>query len=357
MRCIGLAIPLPMAKHKNIPIFIPHKGCPNQCVFCNQKTISGSNGYTLSNVRAKIEDTLAHANEDDCIEIAFFGGSFTGIDREEMLSLLSLANEYLKAKKICGIRLSTRPDYISREILDILTFYGVTDIELGVQSLSESVLNCCRRGHSAATTKAACRLILEYGCFRLVGQMMLGLPGSTREAEIATANELFEIGVHAIRIYPTVVLNATPLADMLKEGSYIPLSLNEAVQRAADILLLADQHKIPCLRVGLCENEDLHNENGMMEGPFHPAFGELAISEVFFRNCQKVLGNAPLSEKEIHLLIPKGCLSKAIGQKRNNLNRLTELYQTKRIRFIESDALSGYQVRTQEDYCIASQIT
>ena len=357
MPCTGLVTPLPMAKYKNIPIFIPHRGCPNQCVFCNQKTISASSGYSLSDIKMKIEETLSHTNENDKIEIAFFGGSFTGIDREEMTTLLSLANRYLKLGKICGIRLSTRPDYISKEILDILALHGVTDIEIGVQSLDDGVLGCCQRGHSAETTRNALRLIAQYGCFSTVGQMMLGLPDSTKEKEIATAKELFLLGIRQIRIYPTVVLRDTPLEKMTESGTYRPLTLDEAVQRAADILMLADEYGVKCLRIGLCENEDLHSENGMLIGPFHPAFGELAISEIFFRNCQKVLGNTPLSGKEVTLFIPKSSLSKAIGQKRNNIHRLQELYHTKKIRFIESDTLSGYQVRAQEDHCIASQIT
>ena len=234
MHCIGSVIPLPMARHKNIPIFIAHRGCPNQCVFCNQKTISQSEEYSLADIKNTIEDALLHAKEDDAMEIAFFGGSFTGIERSEMISLLTLANEYLQKKKIVGIRLSTRPDYISNEILDILEAYGVTDIELGVQSLSDTVLGACRRGHTKEQTLDACRMILARQQFSLVGQMMLGLPSSTKEEELQTAAELFALGVHAIRIYPTIVLANTPLADSQAKGEYTPLSLEDAVCRAAE---------------------------------------------------------------------------------------------------------------------------
>ncbi len=354
MHCIGSVIRILMAKHKNIPIFIPHLGCPHQCVFCNQKTISGSRGYTLDAVRSQIEAALATSNDGDTIEIAFFGGSFTGIDKDEMVSLLTLANQYLQSGRICGIRLSTRPDYISPEILDILAYYGVTDIELGVQSLSNEVLCACERGHTAAQTAYACQMIVSYKRFSLVGQMMLGLPASTRETELATAKELFDLGVDAIRIYPTVVLAGTPLACALHAGTYTPLSLETAVFTAADILEMAYKRNIPCIRIGLCENDTLHDNSGIIAGPFHPAFGELVMSEVFFRRIKQAMSKMNCKDKNINILIPKGTLSKAIGQKRNNFNQLNKQFSPKKLRFIESADLSGYEVCIQEDSTIAS---
>ena len=345
-----------MGKHKNIPIFIPHSGCPHQCVFCNQKTISGSTGYSIASVREQIDKSLATMKSDDEVEIAFFGGSFTGIPQEDMIALLSVANEYLCSGKIIGIRLSTRPDYISPKILNILAQYGVTDIELGVQSLSDKVLLASERGHTSEQTITACNLIVRHGKFSLVGQMMLGLPLSTREDELMTAKGLLDLGVHAIRIYPTVVLQNTALANMLSNGTYQSLSLAEAVTTAADILELADTYHVPCLRIGLCENESLHTQNGMMEGPFHPAFGELAVSEVFFRRTIHALQNTDCRNKELYILIPRGTLSKAIGQKRKNIHRLYELLSPKTIRFIESADLHGYEVCLQEDHRIASYI-
>jgi len=346
-----------MVRHKNIPIFIPHRGCPNQCVFCNQKTISGSCGYTLSSVKADIDAALAAGKATDEVEIAFFGGSFTGIDRKEMIDLLSLAHSYLQSGRICGIRLSTRPDYITKEILRILAVYGVTDIELGVQSLDDGVLSACRRGHTAKETEYACRLILDHGSFTLVGQIMLGLPDATSHTEEETVRRLLTLGVRHFRIYPTVVLRNTPLATQLSEGTYTPLSTEDAVKRAAKILRLIQDAGGTCLRIGLCENEELHTDDGILEGPYHPAFGELVMSELFLESCQEALDTIETDGKRITLYIPKGCLSKAIGQKRRNIQRLTEIYHTRQIRFIESDALSGYCVRVQEENSIASQIT
>ena len=342
-----------MARHKNIPIFIAHRGCPNQCVFCNQKTIAEEKTQTLDEIRQTIEIALSHQKADDEMEIAFFGGSFTGIPKEEMCSLLELAKEYLDSGRIVGIRLSTRPDYISRNILDLLASYGVSDIELGVQSLSDKVLLACKRGHTAEATLSACRLIKEYGIFRLVGQIMLGLPEATREDEVATAKVLLDLPVDAIRIYPTVVLQDTPLACTFARGGYSPLSIKEAVSQAADILEMTLKRGVPCLRIGLCENESLHSQNGIVAGAFHPAMGELVFSEIYLRRMISILDSVDCKEKEIQFIIPEGSLSMAIGHKKSNLHHLYARYQPKHIRFTQSKDLKSFEIFLQEDHTIA----
>ena len=175
-----------MKKHANIPIFIPHLGCPNDCVFCNQRSISGHMSFDESKVRFEIKEALSSIEkigEIEEVEIAFFGGSFTGIDRSLMVYLLETAHEYITAGRVDSIRLSTRPDYISEEILDILEKYGVRTIELGLQSMCDDVLIRSRRGHDASTAERACRMIKERG-FSLIGQMMIGLPGSDIQKEL-----------------------------------------------------------------------------------------------------------------------------------------------------------------------------
>jgi len=274
-----------------------------------------------------------------------------------MTALLAIAKQYKDDGKVYGIRLSTRPDYISKEILSILACYGVTDIELGVQSLSDKVLTASKRGHTAAQTASACRLIKEQGSFTLVGQMMLGLPFSERKDELATAKGLFDLGVDAIRIYPTVVLRDTPLEKELTCQNYSPLPLEQAVEITADILEMAYQRGVACLRAGLCENETLHSEGGIVQGPFHPAFGELAISEVFYRRMANQMEKFSCLHKNIHIIIPIGALSKAIGQKRCNYHRLMERFSCQKIRFTESADLTGIEVCIQEDSKLASQIT
>ena len=164
-----------MKQHINIPIFIPHLGCPNQCVFCNQRTISGVKEFDISSVRRDIDTALLTVDSSTEAEIAFFGGSFTGIDRDLMIELLEIGYEYIKDGRVSSIRCSTRPDYIDEEILEILKKYGVRVIELGLQSVEEKVLKSSKRGHNFQAELKACRMIVNAG-FALVGQMMIGLP-------------------------------------------------------------------------------------------------------------------------------------------------------------------------------------
>ena len=203
-------------RHRNIPVFIPHLGCPHDCIFCNQRTISGSKKFDRSSVVSVIESVLETISDGDETEIAFFGGSFTGIDRGDMIYLLDTAQKYVDDGRVESIRLSTRPDYIDNEILDILAHYSVKTIELGIQSLSDEVLRVCERGHSAECAINACKMVKEAN-FLLVGQMMVGLPSSTAEDERATAEEICRLGADGARIYPTVVLNSTALHKMAKD--------------------------------------------------------------------------------------------------------------------------------------------
>ena len=190
-------------KHINIPVFVPHIGCPHDCAFCDQKVITGHTSFDINEARREIENFLSGADIlHDELEIAFFGGSFTGIGEPLMSDLLEMAESYVKTGAVSSIRLSTRPDYIDENILDTLKKYSVKTIELGIQSISDKVLLSSHRGHTAADSERACRLIKKYG-FDLVGQMMVGLPFSTEEDEIKTAEFISDMGAVASRIYPT----------------------------------------------------------------------------------------------------------------------------------------------------------
>ncbi len=308
-------------RHRNIPIFIPHLGCPNQCVFCNQRSISGCQAFREEDVPRQIEQALATVSSGDEAEIAFFGGSFTGIDRDLMLRLLTMAQTYVAAGRVTGIRLSTRPDYLSDEILKLLSGFSVKTIELGLQSMNDAVLTATRRGHTAECAEDACRRVRKAG-FSLVGQMMIGLPDSTREREIETARELIALGVDAVRIYPTVVFYGTMLADMTASGEYTPLTLDDAVLRSADVLELFEAHGIPCIRLGLCATEELTSPECVMAGPNHPALGELIMSECTYRQVLRILKEADVLGKAVELHVPKRDVSRVVGQHRQNLARL-----------------------------------
>lgn len=329
-------------KHANIPIFIPHLGCPNDCVFCNQRTISGRSDFDPSKVKDEIEEALATIGDRD-VEIAFFGGSFTGIDRALMVSLLDTAEGYVKAGKVSGIRLSTRPDYINAEILEILSRYTICAVELGIQSTSDRVLTASRRGHTAEQSKMACRAVVDAG-FTLVGQMMIGLPGSDSESEVKTATDICDWGAKFARVYPTVVFYKTELCRMAQVGEYKPLSDGEAVERTANVLEVFDRRGVKVIRVGLCAGENLTSEKEVFGGANHPAIGELAMQELFYRRICGEYEKLKKPKKELTLLVPVGAVSKAVGQKRHNILRFSEKYSANIVKIVEKSDVFGYNV-------------
>ncbi len=354
-------------KHINIPVFIPHLGCPNMCVFCNQRTISGTSFFSEESVREIIEETLSTADDAEC-EIAFFGGSFTGIDRDLMVRLLDVAEEYVKKGKVQGIRMSTRPDYIDSETVSILKNYTVSQIELGIQSMSDEVLAKCRRGHTAEQTEKAVELLTDSG-FQVVGQMMIGLPGATPEDEVFTAKKICEMGCVSSRIYPTVVFCETELESMTASGEYVPLTVEEAVKRSATVLEIFEEKGVNCIRIGLCESENLHSDRAYVAGPNHSAMGELVMGRVFFnrmcRQIEKFLSDEglPLSlelaneeEKKklasvkLEIACPKGAVSKIVGNKRENKMKILEKYGIKCVKAVEKNDLLGYNIMIKGIY-------
>ena len=336
-------------RHINIPIFIPHLGCPNSCVFCNQRTISGVSEFELDKVKDIIESSLSTVTEDDECEIAFFGGSFTGIDRDLMISLLEVAKEYCLSGRVHSVRCSTRPDYIDDEILDILEKYGVETVELGLQSSSDKVLSLCKRGHSFADEERACRLITSRA-FSLVGQMMIGLPGSTLDDEIATANFIIRSGAHSARIYPTVVFRDTELCDMASRGIYAPLSVDEAVERSGAVLKRFYDAGVKVIRIGLCASDNLSSDDTYFAGPNHSALGELVENELFYINIKEKLLSCSLESGEVVFIkIPKGTTSKAVGHKKKNRIRLLSEFSGISLRFAETEALKGYDVKIERE--------
>ena len=331
-------------RHVNIPIFIPHLGCPNNCVFCNQRSISGKQSFCCENVDEEIKLALSTIGEGYETEIAFFGGSFTGIDRELMIYLLDTAQKYIDAGQVECIRLSTRPDYIDDEILTILSRYGVKTVELGLQSMDDRVLAATKRGHDAKCGENACRLVKKYG-FSLVGQMMVGLPESTPESEIYTAKLLCELGVDAVRVYPTVVFYDTELCEMAQSGAYTPIDNDTAVERTKELLKIFDKNNIECIRVGLCASENLSSEEQVFGGANHSAIGELAMGEVFYdKMCESIEESGGIKDKKVIFYVPTGATSKAVGQKRKNVERIVNKYSPKSVKVLEKNQIIGYNI-------------
>lgn len=338
-----------MKAHVNIPIFIPHLGCPNQCVFCNQRTISGVSEFDISQVRSQIEAALSTIDTSCDAEIAFFGGSFTGIDRNLMIQLLEIAHVYVADGRVRSVRCSTRPDYISDEILDLLEKYGVKTVELGLQSSSDKVLSISKRGHTRLDEEKACKMIVERG-FSLVGQMMIGLPGSTIEDEIETANFIVKCGAKAARIYPTVVFHGTELCQMACSGEYKPLELSDATDRSARVLEIFTSAGVDVIRIGLCASDNLFDTDKYYAGPNHPALGEMVESALFYNRIASKLGDKDsYGGVTLNVTVAKGCLSKAIGQKKYNKKRLIREYGFADVKITEDESLFGYQLKIEEE--------
>lgn len=310
-------------RNYNIPIFIPHEGCPHDCVFCNQRKITGSDtSFSKEEIIKTIEEHLATLPEENSfIEAAFFGGSFTGISAEKQEEFLSVAYEYIKNGRIHGIRVSTRPDYISAEILERLVGYGVTTIELGVQSMDDEVLTLSNRGHSSSDVVAAVSLIRRYP-ISLGLQMMTGLVGDTDEKAIKTAEKIIELKPDFVRIYPTLVLKGTHLESLYNSGAYKPQALVEAVNLCKRLMLMFKQNNIGVIRVSLVTTDEISPDGSVVAGPFHPSFRELCEGEIYFDRMSAILSKQPATEFFVN---PKE-ISKAVGNRRCNIKRIKEKY-------------------------------
>lgn len=336
-------------RHINIPIFIPHLGCPNDCVFCNQRKISGKNEFVFASAVEELEKAFSTVDtEKSDVEIAFFGGSFTGIERGLMISLLELAKGYIDEGKVTSIRLSTRPDYINEEILEILKKYSVKKIELGIQSINDNVLSVCKRGHTFSQTKDAVKAVVNHG-FELVGQMMVGLPFSTLADEIETAKFICESGAVAARIYPTVVFKGTYLETMSKNGEYIPLDSDSAVERSAHVFEEFLKFGVPVIRVGLHSSENLSSEDEVYAGANHPALGERIMSRVYLR---KIIGEMEKKQKEIKgknitVYVAPGETSKTVGNKGENKKILAQEFGIKSVKIVEKADILVYNINLE----------
>lgn len=328
-------------KHYTIPVFIPELACPNRCVFCNQQKISGQLFIPEeAEIVSQIETYLAGFPAGAHIEIGFFGGSFTGVPIHEQEHFLRIAQPYLKSGQIHGIRVSTRPDYISADRLDLLKAYGVTTIELGAQSLDEEVLIKSKRGHTIADVVKAAALIISYG-FSLGLQMMTGLPGDTLEKTLMTAHRIVELGADNTRIYPALVIKNTELEDLYRSGQYQPLSIEEAVFRVKQIIPIFEEANITILRIGLHPSEGLLNGDDLVAGPFHPSFRELAESALWsdlFKDLTWLR-----SEEILEIYIPVGQRNMAIGY--NGINKKLLELMHKKVKFIEDENLQYHQYR------------
>ncbi len=330
-------------KHYNIPIFIPHLGCPFNCIFCNQKNIAqhepAPESRAVPIMVQRALDTIPAPRSEREIEVAYFGGSFTALDKKLQEDYLLALKAFIDEGSIDGIRISTRPDFIDHSILDFLIENGVKTIELGVQSLKDQVLQASARAYTADRVFQACRLIQEYG-IKLGMQLMIGLPGDSYEFDIDTAIDTISIRPDMVRIYPALVVKDTGLEKLYQQGRYQPLKLEEAVATCCEMFLRFQQQEIEVIRMGLHPSEELREEGIVTAGPFHPAFGELVEQEAFKKQALALLNkyiNTEGENQELKLYSSVRDLSKMIGQKRANLYYLNHLPGMPQIKSIQID--------------------
>ena len=305
-----------------IPVFVPHLGCPHQCVFCDQRRISGSaESASAETVRQAISSAAALPRSGAKRQLAFYGGSFTAVPSALQEELLAVAAEAIARGELDAIRLSTRPDAIDDEVLARLRRFGVETVELGAQSMDDGVLRLSGRGHTAADVARAAEMVRAAG-FRLILQMMTGLVGDSDEKDLATARRLIALRPEGVRIYPTVIVRGTPLWELWKRGEYREHTVEDAVRVCAKLLPLFEEAGIPVIRLGLNPTEELSGGEAA-GGAYHSALGELVKSRVMLEKARALLKDVPPGSR-VRLGAAERSLSQAIGQKKENLLRLRE---------------------------------
>ena len=320
-----------MKRQYIIPIFVPHLGCPNDCVFCNQKSISGEQRMiTKEDVKKTIDFYLDNIRDKESKkEVAFFGGSFTGIEIEKQAEFLQTAYEYIKQGKIDSIRISTRPDYIDKKILKMLKKYKVETIELGVQSANDYILKQSQRGHTFEDVKKASKLIRWYG-FKLGHQMMVGLPESTRLDEINTARELIKLKQKMVRIYPVLVIKNTKLEKDYMNEKYKPLTVVQAVEICKELVVMFKKKGIDIIRIGLQNTDTItdpkQSGSEVVAGPYHPAFRQLVESGLWYDTIVTKIKQLNVKVKKVEIIVNPQDANNVIGHKRENIEKLKDMY-------------------------------
>ncbi len=307
-----------------VPIFIPNQGCPYRCVYCRQEDVTGTGGLVPgpSDIREVLDKAIRSQRfaSAPLREIAFYGGTFTGLSLESMKALLSAASPRVADGSFQGMRVSTRPDMLDEERLSLMRRHHVATVELGVQSLHDEVLRRTRRGYVSEDVESAVTLLRQFG-FRVGVQLMPGLPGDTRERFLETVQKAIELEPDLVRLYPTVVLRDTVLASWYRLGSYRPLSLDDAVELCAEACAGFESRGIPVIRIGLLAPDDLVAEGGILAGPWHPAFGSLVRSAVYHR---KLKGLLPKDAKAVRIRVNPRDVSLVRGYQNRGLRALAE---------------------------------
>lgn len=343
-----------------IPIFVPHRGCPHDCIFCNQKKITGQlEEVTTGDVNTKIKDYLNTIPDSGSqIEVAFYGGSFTAIPLEYQEKLLKAAFMFIKAGRIDGIRVSTRPDCIDERIMANLKKYGVKTVELGVQSMDAEVLKLCNRGHSPEDVVNAVWILKEFG-FSVGVQMMIGLPGDNEEKAVKTAKELIRLKPDIARIYPALIIKNTYMEKMYIRGEYKPMTIDAAVELSKKLLILFESNGINVIRIGLQPTENINLGKDVVAGPFHPSMRHL-VESLIYRDMMVHLLKMAGGRKEITLRVNPRNISELVGHKKSNIdfvksNFFIDKFEIFQDKSVEPDTLvlflgEKYIIMSKKDY-------
>ena len=319
-------------KYGMIPFFIPHVGCPHVCTFCNQSRItevSGIGYLTPEYITSTIKDYVGESKSDKYWEVCFYGGSFSAINQDLQRQLLLPAYEALKEGRIDGIRCSTRPDAVSDSQLELLCSYGMKTIELGVQSMDDTVLSLAKRGHTSNDVKLAVKQLRKFG-FTVGLQLLAGLLGDSWDTIIKTGIEISQLKPDFVRIYPVLVIENTELAEQYKAGIYEPLSLEQALQYCSFLKTWFESHQITVIRTGLQSTEELDAGHSLLAGPYEPAMGELVTNEQWRQRLEHCLDehteyfNNPV--RAITISYPRNLTSKVRGLKKRNLTYFEKTY-------------------------------
>ncbi len=315
-----------MIKHYNIPIFLPELACPYRCVYCNQFSITGLNDIIKAeDVKAIIDSHLASFKEEQrFVEVAFFGGNFTGLPIQMQNDYLEAVQPYLDKGLVNGIRCSTRPDYISYHRVQEIKRYGMRNIELGAQSTNDEVLKHCRRGHTYNDIAEASQIILSQE-ITLGLQMMIGLPFDTEEKDFHTAKDIVNLGAKETRIYPCIVVKDTELETMYRNGEYQALTIEEAVKRSAKLYSYFTENQVKVLRIGLHTSDELDNE-AYVAGPYHKNFAEMVFSNIWKEKLTQALTQTLTQTQNIIINVPESQINHAIGWKGENKKILSEQF-------------------------------
>ncbi|QEK12026.1 radical SAM protein [Crassaminicella thermophila] len=334
-------------KHYIIPIFVPHKGCPFDCIFCNQKKITGNIKDILpEEVDLQIKEYVNTIKdvENKHVEIAFFGGSFTGIEKYKQEELLKIALKWKKRGVIKDIRISTRPDYINKFIMEFLQKFGVSIIELGVQSMDQNVLLKSGRGHTKEDVINAVKVMRQFDV-KIGLQMMIGLPDDNPQKINKTVEEIIRLHPDFVRIYPTLVVKDTYLEKMYLEGQYEPLTLEEAVEISKNLLLKFLQCEIPVIRIGLQPTENILLGREVIAGPFHSSFRQLVESEIFKEMLDNLFLKFNIKDMPIELQVNDRYVSSLVGHKKENIDFVKNKYEIKKIRIIRNNRLDDGEIK------------